>query len=373
MKILINALTLENAHLIPVLTNVKYWQSKNCQITFLGNADLQYKIIQADIIQGFEFIKIKSNKKISSHFDLIFQGLKRNLLALKEIKKIKNNYDVIYSRSSVLDLIIFPFILKQVDKDIKWLTVFDNAVTLNSTNSKLAWLFFHTSLILLKKADKIFVVSQDLKNFLLDKNFVPHKITITGNAIEKDLIRQSRPSEKYNIDSLFIGRINEAKGIYDMLETLQIIIKNYPYFQLAITGRGDKITEKQFKIKIKKMNLEYNIQFLDYITGQKKFDLIKSSKCFLFLSRTESFGIALLEAICCGIPALAYDLEPYKNIYQNNEIFVFKKGDYQSVAQKVLEIFDKKEFSNPRGELLLEKYGDWDKIAEIEYNALIKF
>ena len=61
--------------------------------------------------------------------------------------------------------------------------------------------------------------------------------------------------------------------------------------------------------------------------GLEKFNILKSSKCFLFLSESESFGQSLLEAISCGIPAIAYDLQAYKEIYRNNEVFIVKKND----------------------------------------------
>ena len=159
-----------------------------------------------------------------------------------------------------------------------------------------------------------------------------------------------------------------------MLKVLTLVKQKYPNFRLAIMGQGDETTEEQFKNKIKEMGLENNIQFLGYITGQKKFNIIKSAKVFWFLSvsQSESFGVALLEAVCSGRLAIAYDLEQFKRIYQNDEVFIFPKGDYQSVAKKTIEIFDQQKFGNERGQLLLEKYGNWDKIAEIEYNTIIK-
>jgi glycosyltransferase involved in cell wall biosynthesis len=136
-------------------------------------------------------------------------------------------------------------------------------------------------------------------------------------------------------------------------------------------GKGDITTERKYKRKIKDRKLERNIQFLGYKTGLEKFNIIKSSKIFLFLSKTESFGIALLEAVCSGIPAIAYDLPAYRGIYRNGEVFLFKKNDYQSVAEKLEEIIDKKLFGNEKGKLLLRQYS-WDTIAEREYKAFVQ-
>jgi len=373
-KILINGITLEGANLVPLLLKIRTWQTFDCEITVFGNSLLKEQIDSLNIIREYKFIELKNTNKSNNQFNFIFEYLRRNLYCLLYFKILKNKYDVIYSISSVLDLIIFPYILKKVDKNIKWVTVFDNIVPFTDPGNKfirfLAWSFFQISLIFLKKADIIFAISQDLKFFLLKRGFRENQIVVTGNAVEVDLIRQAQKDEKYNIDALFIGRINETKGIYDMLKVLKIVKEKYPDFRLAIMGKGGEVTEKQFKKKITDMGLENNIHFLGYTPRSEKFNIIKSSRCFWFLSKSESesFGIALLEAVCCGLPAFAYDLQPYKHIYRNNEVMIFNKNDYKSVAERVIEIFDEKKFANENGKLLLGKYS-WDQIAEIEYNT----
>lgn len=375
LRLLINGITFDEAVLTPLLLNIKYWQSRSCEITFLGTSVLEKRIKETKIIKGFDFIKIKGKKRLESRSSLIIEGLRRNFIAPFYIKRIKNNYDVIYSRSSVLDLVIFPYFLKIFDKKVKWATVFDNTVELKGPGNKLvrllAWIFFVISLVLLKKADFIFVISQDLENFLVNKGFEKRKIVLTGNAVEADLIREAIPSKKYKIDALFIGRINEAKGIYDMLEVLELVKKKHSDFQLAFMGEGDITTEKGFRKEVKQRDLEKNIQFLGYKSGLEKFNIIKSSKAFLFLSKTESFGIALLEAVCCGLKAFVYDLKPYQVIYKNNEVDIFEIGDYQGVANAIIETFNKKDFKNAKGKLLLKKY-NWDEIAEIQLKSFLK-
>ena len=91
--------------------------------------------------------------------------------------------------------------------------------------------------------------------------------------------------------------------------------------------------------------------------------------CFLFLSLNESFGVALLEAVCCGLQAIAYDLPPYKNIYKNNEVAFFKENDFHSIAQKLIKILNQKPKENVSGKQLLNQYR-WDRIAKIEFKAM---
>ena len=372
-KILINGITLDQAILVALLSKIRVWQYSGYEITIFGNKLLKNRIDALNIIQNYKYIELKKTRRINNVVYFMFEALKRNLLAISYLKKFKNRYDVIYSISSVLDLILLPYIVKKTDEKVKWVTVFDNTVPFNRPGNKficcLAWLFFRISLLLLKKADKIFVISDELKKYLINKNFNKKKLIVTGNGIQGDLIKKAKKCDKYNIDALFVGRINEAKGIYDLLKVIEIIKKKFSNFQLAIMGDGDTNTIQKFKNKIDVMKLQNNIQFLGYKLGIEKFNIIKSSKCFIFLSHDESFGIALLEAVCCGIPCLAYDLEEYKEIYKKKEVIVFKKGDYQSIAKKIIEIFENKSFENKKGQLLLKRY-NWEAITRIEMNAI---
>jgi len=306
----------------------------------------------------------------------LFFALKRNIRALRFLKEVKKEkYDLIYSPAAVLDLILFPFIYKMFDRKVKWVVVFDNLVPFWDPGNKfirfLAWFFYRISLFLIRKADCVFVISKDLQEYLLKKGFSREKIVLSTNGVDNELIEKARPDLRYNIDALFMGRINETKGIYDMLKALDLVRRKYPHFHLAIMGGGDEVTEKQFKEKIKEMGLENNVKFLGFRSGIEKFNILKSAKCFWFLSvsESESFGVALLEAVVSGIPAFAYDLPQFRWLYPNGEVNILPKGDWQAVARQVIELFEKGNFINEKGKKLLGKYS-WKKAAKVEYEAI---
>jgi len=367
MKIIVNLATLTQKGIIPI------WLKKFQELSNLNN---QVNIFYGNQIHGYnnkKSIKLLSDPK--SKFQFTFYCLSKNIQSLAKIKQFKK-YDVFYCPSSVLDLTILPFFTKIFYPKIIWTTVFDNIVPITDPGNKitrfLAWIFFQISLILIRRADLIFTISPELRQFLIKKHFDKNKIILTGNGIETDLIKQSK-KDKYLYDALFTGRINETKGIFDMLSVLKQVKKIYPKFTLAIMGDGDEITKNKFKKQIKLMHLETNIKFLGYISGVEKFNIIKSSRCFWFLSvsKSESFGIALMEAVSCGIPAFTYNLPVFKKIYQNQEVIFSPIHQTNIVAQKIVKLFDSKNFNNLNGKKLLGKYS-WENIVQIETKAIKK-
>jgi glycosyltransferase involved in cell wall biosynthesis len=381
-RILVNLPVLQCKEIFPPWLRIfKVFQSHESEI-FLNTGMFVKKMERIEDIYNFRWLSENEKEKLSrgkvnTKMSFLFHALKRNVNVLKNRKVIfrDNNFDLIYTPSAVLDFVLFPYFLKITRTNTKWATTLANIVPFSDPGNGfiriLAWIFFRTSLFMIRKADIVFVPTPEIKSYLVKRNFPENKLVETCFAIENELIEKAKKPENRNIDALYVGRINETKGIYDMLNVLNTVKKKYPDFQLAIMGDGDEKTKNKFRDKIKKMNLAGNIKFMGYRVGQEKYDVIKSAKSFWFLSvsESESFGMALLEAVCSGIPSFSYDLAQFSWLYPDGEVDISPKGDWKIVAEKVINLFERENFINEKGKLLLGKYS-WEKIAEIEFDAI---
>ena len=376
-SVLVNIINLSKEGIqIIWLIKIKKLESLGCRVTLnCGVFIKEISLKDRDVYRFNEqFSELATLPQLTfNRFRYIAYAFSRNVKAFLKLPKILSyQYDVIYTPTSVLEFLLLPFLIKVLLKNTKWVAVFDNTVPFWGPGNKvvrvLAWIFFNISLLLLRKADKIYAISPDLRSYLLGKGFSDDAVIVTGNAVESALIRCAKVDSQYNIDILFMGRLNEKKGIFDMLEVLDVVKKEYPQIQLGILGQGDSVIVAAFKNTIKARGMDNNVQFFGYKTGLEKYTILKSSKCFLFLSYDESFGVALLEAVCAGKFAFVYDLAPFRKIYQSEEVHVFNKGDFMSIGQNMVKFFQKGEYLNTKGELLLDKY-DWDNIAQLEYDA----
>jgi len=382
-NIITNLPTLQHEKILPPWLRIfKTFQSQGCNV-FVNTGPFVKKLETIGDVYDFDWLAeeekgLLEKDKTVTKFGFLLHSLKRNLLVLKNSSKVftAGRFDVVYTPSTVLDFVAYPYYLKVIGKKIGWATTLANIVPISDPGNKilrfLGWIFFQLSVLMIKKADVVFASTPELKGYLLRRGFDPKKIVETSFAVESDMIQKAKEGEK-KIDALFVGRINETKGIYDMLKALKIITGRYPDFQFAIMGDGDEKTKTRFKKEMKKLDLSKNVQFLGYRDGIEKYNIIKSAKCFWFLSvsRSESFGMALLEAVCSGIPSFAYNLPQFSWLYPNGEVDISPKGDYKLVAEKVLTLFENGNFSNEKGKLLLGKY-NWESVAEKEYNAIKK-
>lgn len=105
---------------------------------------------------------------------------------------------------------------------------------------------------------------------------------------------------------LFIGRINEKKGV-DLLIKAYLDLKksqnNLP--ALVIAGPdADTIFGKQMKTLAQN---DPNIYFPGMLSGDSKWGAFYGAEVFILPSHQENFGIAVVESLACGRPVLISD------------------------------------------------------------------
>ena len=130
---------------------------------------------------------------------------------------------------------------------------------------------------LLKKIDAIITVSNYIKSCYLsglkiDEN--SNKITTIHNGIDRWL--NKFPQKEKTI--VFSGRLNDDKGIIELLNSLNFVLPRYPDWKAIIFGRPDR-------------NISLNIQ-----------EIAKKNKNLLFLGEKPNYEVKnLLEkcSICC--------------------------------------------------------------------------
>jgi len=114
---------------------------------------------------------------------------------------------------------------------------------------------------------------------------------------------------------LFLGRIDEKKGVDLLLEAYDKIAvdyateyatENYQFPMLVIAGPG---LDTPYGKKVKRMIansrlLKFLVAFPEMLHGDAKWGAFYCADAFILPSHQENFGMALVEALACGKPAL---------------------------------------------------------------------
>jgi glycosyltransferase involved in cell wall biosynthesis len=128
---------------------------------------------------------------------------------------------------------------------------------------------------------------------------------------------------------------------------------------------------ERLKSKIEEANLYKNITLLGEVSDKKKFELLSSSKIFVFPSYYESWGIVIAEAIACGLHVVAYDLSIYHEIFNGN-ICTVKMGNVNEMSEKVIKFLTHPqdyEQKLEQAKRFISKF-DWEVVAKKELSNI---
>ncbi len=163
--------------------------------------------------------------------------------------------------------------------------------------------------------------------------------TIIPNGVDSEEFNPKVPKLKKfsdgKINILFVGRIQERKGLIYLLRAYKILERKFSNLRLIIVGDGE--LKEECKNYVKKNKLK-EVYFEGEITGKKLPTYYTS--CDIFCSPAifgESFGIVILEAMASGKPVVAFANEGYKELLsgKKGEKFLAKAKDYRRLAEKL--------------------------------------
>lgn len=187
-----------------------------------------------------------------------------------------------------------------------------------------------------------------LKDYKGPKTVIPNGINL--NEFNPKIPKLKKFSnEKINI--LFLGRLEERKGLIYLLRAFKILEKKFSNLRLIVVGEGPLKDDCQKWVKKNRLR---EVIF----EGEKRGEIIpryyRTSDIFVSPAiYGESFGIVLIEAMASGIPVVAFANRGYKGVLENGKgkKFLVKPKDYKTLAKK-LEVLIK----NPK---LRKEFGEW--------------
>lgn len=186
----------------------------------------------------------------------------------------------------------------------------------NLTYEYLKW--FH------KRSKKILVPTLSTKE-KLDKLGFKH-VVVWPRGID-DNIFNLQSVEKYEKPTFIcVSRVSKEKNLESFLE-LQLPFEH----QKILIGDGPLL--RKYKSKYK------NVSFLGKLEHKDIANILNKCHVFVFPSKTDTFGIVMLEAIACGLPVVAFNVEGPKDVVTNRVgILIEDEQELCSACEKALKI-----------------------------------
>lgn len=179
-----------------------------------------------------------------------------------------------------------------------------------------------------------------------------------------DYWKKKFAKEEKIYDAVFQGRFHPQKGVEELVDIWQDVVKKKPDAYLAMIGDGP--LRKNVELRIKDCRLEKNIKLFGYLfDGPEKYRIFSQSEVVLHPAFFDSGGMASGEAMAFGIPCVGFDLPSYKHYYPKGMVKV-KKGDLKSFSGAILRLLNSSKLRKRIGREALKNIQEnwsWDERA----------
>jgi glycosyltransferase involved in cell wall biosynthesis len=319
-----------------------------------------------------------SNRIGTSAFDRLNEYVVSTVSSVWHSGKNAAKYDIIYNDSDYFCDVI-PAIVYKFRSKAKWVAMTHHMIRPRDRVSQGNLLSRFSSLLqrfsywlFVKFADAVFVydspAGRDIRDYLVSHGYPVDRIDYVTNGVSRGEIEMIPHGDAPRYDACFVGGFRPLKGIYDIVPVWKKVVKSAPNAALLVVGGGIERYERELRLHIESQGLVKNLTLAGALPWPDTIRALKQSKVFITTSYEEGWGIAVCEAMACGLPVVAYDL-PAFSIF-NNQLAKVNVGDTKAFAEEILKFIrdpalrqhvgrSNKEFS--------DRF-DWDEIAEKEMN-----
>ncbi len=144
---------------------------------------------------------------------------------------------------------------------------------------------------------------------------------------------------------LFLSRIDRTKGLPLLLETLGKVMRRRPNVALVVAGAGDDRLVDELTAKVEQLKLHEHVVWVGYLTGEAKLDALAAARVFVLPSHSESFGIAVVEALAAGVPAIVSDGVGIATELAEAQAAIVVPAQTQPLANAIVRILEDEELA----------------------------
>ncbi|MDT5121063.1 MAG: hypothetical protein QOC96_545 [Acidobacteriota bacterium] len=208
--------------------------------------------------------------------------------------------------------------------------------------------------VTLSRVARVIAVSRAVERALLAQKIFPaNKINVIPNGIDFRRLNASLQSFnredfcrhlKIQPESPLVGTIGELKrqkGHEDFLRASAIVARKKPDAHFIIAGADTTRTgEHRASLErlVNKLQLNGRVHFTGWLDDVAQ--LLAALDVYVSASHTESFGLAIVEAMAAGLPVVATATEGAREIIDEDAGTLVPVGDAEALAAAILRLLE---------------------------------
>ena len=258
-----------------------------------------------------------------------------------------------------------PLVLTQHNTFIEYNNIFDTVEKLND---------LAVGKQVLMEADKIIVVSNATRNYILSLGADPAKIEVLHNGVDLERFKplpdvKGDMRKKLGIPEdacvvLTVRRLVYKNGIDTLLDSAEIAVKKNPTLVFVVVGRGPDFEE--VKERIAQLSMQRNFRLTGFVSDEDLPFYYNVADVFALPSKSgEGLPLVALEAMACGLPVAATNVGGISEVLNEDYGRLVPPNVPDALAEAVVEL-SSKDLATLKVKLrkMMEQKYSWERNVE---------
>lgn len=204
---------------------------------------------------------------------------------------------------------------------------------------------------ILRSARAFVAMSGELEREFLDAGVPSSRIHRIPNAVDVERFapagRDQRLAARHDLGVradvrllAYTGRLVDYKGLPELIEVWPRIVSSYPAARLVLVGAGGSdiaACETELRSRVEALGISDTVRFPGAVDDVVPW--LHAADAFVFPSHDEAFGLSLVEAMACGLPAVTTSVGGLADIAASGKnALVVQPGDAEALLEALRQL-----------------------------------
>lgn len=216
-------------------------------------------------------------------------------------------------------------------------------------------------------ADRRFVVSEHWKEVLREQ--FGYESVVTYNGLDLADFSNLPPRRSGCPTILFVGGLEPRKGLEYLILAMEYVVDEIPEARLVAVGKsGFRGTDewRWFETLSDRLGIAENLDFHESVSQDALLQLYANCDLLVLPSKTEGWGLSLMEAMACGKPVIASRVGGIPELVTDGvEGVLVRPGDVRGLSDAIVRLLRDDDLRAQMGSRGMERVGafSWDSTA----------
>jgi len=192
--------------------------------------------------------------------------------------------------------------------------------------------------LIIKNSNEICSTSVAMKK-IIENEYNRNDVNVVPFGIDLDFFKPNNNNNNKYFNVGTIKSIENHNGIDCLLDAAKKVIYDYKKeINFIIVGEGS--LRKEMQQKAKDLRLEHRVKFEGFVAHENITKHYNNLSIFVAVSERESFGVSVLEAAACEIPAITSNIGGLSEVNLHKETgIVINPCDSDKLAQSIIMLY----------------------------------